>query len=61
MTYERFLKVTLSLQKDKEGNFVKEWSSLTEAQNILNIKGVGNVLTGRVKTAGGYVWEYKTK
>lgn len=47
------------IQKDKEGNIVKEWPSLTEAQNALNIKGIGNVLTGRAKTAGGYVWEYK--
>lgn len=49
------------VQKDKEGNFIQEWESLTEAQNRLDIKGIGNALTGRSKSAGGYVWEYKTK
>ena len=25
---------------------------------ISGIKGISNVLTGRAKTAGGYLWEY---
>jgi group I intron endonuclease len=49
------------VQKDKNGDFIKEWESLTEAQNRLGIKGIGNALTGRSKSSGGYVWEYKTK
>ena len=47
------------LQVNKQGEVVKEWNSITEAQTELIITGVGNALTGRSKTAGGYVWKYK--
>ena len=47
------------LQYDLQDNFIKEWSSLTEAQKQLNIKGIGNVLRGLAMTAGGYKWKYK--
>lgn len=47
------------LQVNKQGEVVREWNSITEAQTELIITGVGNVLTGRCKTAGGYVWKYK--
>lgn len=48
------------LQLDKRGNIIKEYNSITEAVLITKIKGIGNVLTNRTKTAGGYFWEYKT-
>jgi group I intron endonuclease len=47
------------IQKSLQNEIIKEWSSITEAKKITNIKGIPNCLTGISKTAGGYVWEYK--
>jgi hypothetical protein len=47
-------------QYDLNGNFVKEYESCAIASKITNIKGIANALTLRVKSAGGYVWKYKT-
>jgi hypothetical protein len=49
------------LQYDLEENFIKEWKSLTEASNILNlqISNISHVLSGRLKQTGGYIWRYK--
>lgn len=49
------------LQVSKQGEVIREWNSITEAQRELGITGVGNVLTGRCETAGGYIWKYKNK
>lgn len=38
-------------------NLIKKFSSITEAKLETGIKGISNVLTGRAKTAGGYLWE----
>ena len=48
------------IQYDKQGNFIKEWKSATEAKNELGYKDtpICNCLKGRCKTAGGYVWKY---
>lgn len=35
---------------------VKEFSSITEAKEETEIKGINNALTGRAKTAGGFIW-----
>lgn len=47
-------------QFDKNGNFIKEWNSQTQASNELGIirTSIGNCLRHRNKTAGGYKWEY---
>ena len=46
------------LQYDLEGNFIKEWSSITEAKK--NIQGdIYACCYGRQKNAGGFYWEYK--
>lgn len=46
------------LQYDKEGNFIREYSSINEAER--KVKGdVGAMLAGRQKTAGGYIWKFK--
>jgi hypothetical protein len=49
-------------QLDKDGNFIKEWGSITEAS-----KGTGAVMhciskcaKGVLKTSGGFKWEYVT-
>jgi hypothetical protein len=36
---------------------INTYSSITEAKFITKIKGINNVLTGRAKTAGGYIWQ----
>lgn len=49
------------LQIDKEGNVVKEYVSVNEICNVLNLKrgdNIRNVLTGKQKTAYGYFWKY---
>ena len=47
------------LQYDLEGNFIKEWSNINEAIIKTNSKGISNNLTGRNKSAGGFIWKYK--
>ena len=50
------------VQMDKEGNVVKEYGSILEIRQALNIPrgdNIGNVLKGRQKTAYGYIWKYK--
>lgn len=46
------------IQYDKQNNFIKEWSSISEAQRQIggDIKGA---LAGRQKTAAGFIWKYK--
>jgi group I intron endonuclease len=47
------------LQFDKQGNFIKEWPSIKEI-NILNTtKNISACCRGRLKTVGGFVWQYK--
>lgn len=49
------------IQFDKNGTFVKEWQSLKEAGETLNIRSsnITNCAKGREKSAGGFVWKYK--
>ena len=49
------------LQYDKQGNFIKEWSSGTEVSKVLGISH-GNIIKcckGLRKHIGGFVWQYK--
>lgn len=49
------------LQYDKQGNFIKEWNSITEASKSLNTS-LGNIslaLNKKSKTAKGFIWYYK--
>jgi len=52
------------IQLTKSGNFIKEWSSITEAAKELNVSSgsLGNALskTNRQKTCKGYKWEYES-
>lgn len=47
-------------QLTKDGELIKIWDYLKDAVDELGISqpNISNVLTGRHKTAGGYVWEY---
>ena len=48
-------------QYDLDGNFIKQWNSLTEAAKMLGKKKCGaisNCCKNRNKTAYGYKWQY---
>jgi hypothetical protein len=47
------------IQWDINGGFIKEWNSLTEAQESTEINNIGRCLRGTQKSAGGYLWTYK--
>lgn len=49
-------------QYDKQGNFIKEWSSLAEASNELHISRgtLCSALKGDIKSCGGFQWKYKS-
>lgn len=47
------------LQYDLQGNFIKEWSSISEAKKQLGINNITNACSGKYKKAGGYIWKYK--
>ena len=49
------------LQYDLDGNFIAEYSSISEAskKNGIDKKGIRDTLKGRQKTSGGYVWKNK--
>ena len=49
-------------QYDLQGNFLKSFSTMQEAQLSIGAKSISsitNACTGRSKTAGGYIWQYK--
>lgn len=46
------------LQYDLQGNFIKEWESITQAQKKYG-KAVLDCLTERTKTSYGFKWKYK--
>ena len=50
------------IQKTKDGEIIKEWESLQQAADGLSIKrsNISHCLSGRIKTSGGFKWEYKT-
>ena len=46
------------LQYDKQGNLIKEWPSIVEANK--HISGdIGAAVRGKQKIAGGYIWREK--
>lgn len=49
------------LQYTKQGNFKKEWDSMTEAAEYYNcdIRSISNCCRGYSKTASGFVWRIK--
>ena len=46
-------------QFDKENKLIKTYSSLKQASDVTGILygSIANVVTGRAKTAGGYIWQ----
>lgn len=49
------------IQFTRDGKFVKEWSSATEAANTLCIsrRNIGANCSGHRKSCEGYIWRYK--
>jgi group I intron endonuclease len=52
------------LQFDKQGNFIKEWGLIRDAEIFYNFKGgsknnICNCCRGKQKTAYGFIWVYK--
>ena len=49
------------MQYDLEGNFIKEYKSAVEVENLLGISRTSlcDALKGRQNAAGGYKWKYK--
>lgn len=47
------------LQFDLEGNFIKEWPSISKATEVLHINNIIAVCKGKTKHAGGFIWKYK--
>lgn len=47
-------------QYDLNGNFLRIWNSIAEAEKTLNIKGgsITKCSQGKWNSAGGYKWEY---
>ena len=49
------------LQYNKNGDFIKEWKSISEAARELNLydSGISAALYEKTKTCGGFVWKIK--
>ena len=50
------------LQFDLKGNFIAEFEGLSDAERKLSINqgNISSALNGRIKTAGGFKWKFKT-
>lgn len=51
------------LQYDKEGNFIREWATMSEAEAYYNNNRISTNISSccrhKCKTAYGYIWKYK--
>ena len=47
------------IQYDLQGNFIREWDSITEASKTLNLKKIWEVCNNKRNKCGNYVWKYK--
>ena len=45
---------------DKKGNLLTTFESIQKAKDITGVKNINACLSGKEKTAGGYVWRYTT-
>jgi len=48
------------IQYDKQGNFIKEWPGIVDAQKIMKLTTIPEHLRGVRKYAGGFIWKYKS-
>jgi len=47
------------IQLNLNGEYIKEWNSIKEAENKLSIKNISNCCRGINKTSGSFRWMYK--
>ena len=51
------------LQYDKQGNFIKEWDNMKDAERETGAKNIFEVASGYknqlYKSSGGFIWKYK--
>lgn len=45
------------IQCDLNENFIKNWESIKEATDTLKIRNISQVVNGKRKQAGGYIWK----
>lgn len=45
-------------QYDLNGNYIKEWNSIREAQMELKLNHIYDVCSGKRKKCGNYIWKY---
>jgi hypothetical protein len=59
----RRTKIKPILQFDKQGNFIKEWKSISEASSYYNtsIQNISSNLRNKSKSACGFVFKLKKK
>ena len=60
--YKIGLKRTVAvLQFDLQGKFIREWNSLIEVQNVLDVQcaNIRKCCRNERHQAGGYIWKYK--
>ena len=44
-------------QYDMNGNLIKEWPSISDAKDTLKIEHIDKCLSGKRRSAGGYIWK----
>lgn len=47
------------LQYDLQGNFIKEWDSVSEAHKVLKATHITDCCKGKRNYSKGYIWKYK--
>jgi len=47
------------LQYNLNGDFIKEWSSITEIKRVLNLKNITGACKGKYLTCGEFIFRYK--
>lgn len=48
-------------QYSLSGDLLRRWKSTKEARQTTGVTSIGDVLHGRQKTAGGFIWKYEDK
>ena len=59
--FNLFPKDKIILQFTLDGEFVKKWGSIKEAQNTLKCSHISECCSGKRKQVGGYKWHYHYK
>jgi len=60
LKHKLFIVTRKVIQKDLNGNILKKFDAIKDAADYTKIlrASIGNCLSGRTKTSGGFIWEY---